>query len=59
MTNDLAKQLQGINKQLSQVQPVVQVATYLGVSPLVAVIAAASALIVSLLLIFNVGTGLI
>lgn len=55
----LAKEIQSINKQLGAIGPVITVATYLGVSPVVAAGLVTVALFVSFMLFFNIGTSFI
>ena len=59
MSNDISKQLQSVNKQLSTVGSVVQVANYIGSSPLGAAVAVAVGSIVAFMLFFDIMTGLI
>jgi hypothetical protein len=55
----LAKEIQSINKQLGAISPVVSVATYLGVSPVVAAGLVTVAMFVSFMLFFSIGTNFI
>ena len=55
----LQKEFHALNKQLSGVAPLVQVSGYLGVSPLASAFLLATAMFVSFMLFFNIGTGLI
>jgi hypothetical protein len=55
----LHKEIHSLNKHLSEVGPVVQVSSYLGVSPFAAAALVVVALFVSFMLFFNIGTGLI
>jgi hypothetical protein len=55
----LQKEFNALNKQLGAIGPVVQVSSYLGVSPLAAALLVTVAVFVSFMLFFNIGTGLI
>lgn len=55
----LHKEIHSLNKQLADIGPVVQVSTYLGVSPVASAALVIVALFVSFMLFFNIGTGLI